>query len=48
VEEIARRGMRPLLGGRKSKGWMSEDSHAAIVAGLQYKDGGKKLLPAPI
>ena len=37
VREIARRGMRPLLGGRKPKGWMSEDSHAAMVAALRMR-----------
>jgi hypothetical protein len=37
VKEIARRGRRPLLGGRKPKGWMSEDSHAAMVAALRMR-----------
>ena len=35
VQEIQRRGTRPLLCGRKPKGWMSEDSHAAMVAALR-------------
>jgi len=37
VQEIQRRGTRPLLGGRKPKGWMSEDSHAAMVAALRMR-----------
>jgi DNA invertase Pin-like site-specific DNA recombinase len=37
VREIARRGTRPLLGGRKPKGWMSADSHAAMVAALRMR-----------
>ena len=37
VQEIARRGMRPLWGGRKPKGWISEDAHAAMVAALRMR-----------
>lgn len=37
VRKIARRETRPLLGGRKPKGWMSEDSHAAMVAALRMR-----------
>jgi hypothetical protein len=37
VQEIARRRTTPLLGGRKPKGWMSEDSHAAMVAALRMR-----------
>ncbi len=37
VREIARRRMRPLLGGRKPKGWMSENSHAAMVAAFRMR-----------
>jgi Recombinase len=41
VREIAWRGMRPFLGGRKPKGWMSEDSHAAMVAALRMRWAAK-------
>jgi DNA invertase Pin-like site-specific DNA recombinase len=44
AEEISQRGMRPLLGGRKPKGWMSEDSHAAMVAALRMRAAAKKPL----
>jgi hypothetical protein len=44
VQEIARRGTRPILGGKKPKGWMSEDSHAAMVAALRMRAAAKKPL----
>ena len=45
VREMARRGKQAILGGRKPKGWMSEDSRAAMVAALRMRAAAKKLLP---
>jgi len=42
VREISRRGERPILGGRKPKGWMPEDSHAAMVAALRMRWAAKR------
>jgi len=45
VREISRCGNQAIGGGRKPKGWMSEDSRAAMVAALRMRAVAKRLLP---
>jgi DNA invertase Pin-like site-specific DNA recombinase len=42
VQKMVGRRTQPLLGGRKPKGWMSEDSHAAMVAALRMRCEARK------